>query len=83
MSQVFFWNSQFPGNQHFMLSQTISGHKYWNFLKHFGKIIKRTISKSYFPGGNVGGPSKPYISGKGGMSGPTPAEIGFLKPTLS
>ena len=71
------------GNQHFMLFQTISGQYIWNFREHLGKMISVPFLKVAFSGGNVGGQSNPYIFGRSGMSGPTPAEIGCLNTTLS
>ena len=72
-----------PGNQHCMLFQTTVHIRVWDFLEHLGKIISVPFLKVAFSGGNVGGQSNPYIFGRSGMSGPTPAEIGCLNTTLS
>jgi hypothetical protein len=62
---------------------TITGHNIWNFLECLGKIISVPFLKVAFSRGKVGRPSKPYIPGKSGMQGPTPAEIGRLNTNLS
>ena len=83
MRKHFFWNSHFPGNQHFMFFHTISRHNIWDFLEDLGKIIGAPFPKVAFSGGKVGGPLKSYISRRIAMSGHTPAEIGCLNTNLS
>ena len=83
MWKLFFWTSQFPGNQHLMLSQTITAIIVLPFLEDLGKIKSVPFLKVAISAGKVGRPSKPYISGKGSTPGSTPAEIGCLSTILS
>jgi len=67
----------------YVFFQTISDIIVLLFLEHLGKIISVPAVKVAISGGKVGRPSKPYISGKSGMSGSRPAEIVCLNTILS